>query len=379
VYWVNRATVFGDFVTSRFETYARRAARYAGVLDEGLNKLTLMPNTSYEDAWELAGAVAAAEMGAVFWDEAGTFRFWNRDTITAKQAAAVRTLTPSDVEGLSLENSLDSLRNIVQADALLATADQAMIFDSSDNEEFFVPGATAVVRNIPASNDVMAAQPGFVTRYSSTAGSFPVWNANVQHGYVVQWYEGGSWHEMDNRTSGVDILAYSDGQGNTTLRFWNGYGEAARFSDNAGNARLRVLGTSVMRSDNVVTEFRDNASVAKYGPRNLPLSGDWVQTQPTTITRLGQFMLDRTTQSIPVITDVPIPGDPRLQLADCVDIRDPWGIGEQLKLQILGYKRVFSKNGGLTDHLSVELIRPSLLGIWDSPQYGRWDETLIWS
>jgi hypothetical protein len=382
VYWVNRSTVFGDFVVSRFETYARREATYAAVLDEGLNKLTLMPNSSYEDAWELAGAVAAAEMGAVFWDEAGVFRFWNRDTIVAKQNTVVRSLTLDDVAELGIESSLDSIRNIVTAEALLANSDQAVIFEANDNEEFYVPSTTVVTRIVPASNDVMAVQPGFVTRYSTDPGNsqgHPVWTANTQHGYVVQWFNGSSWVEMDNRVSGVDILAYSDGQGNTTLHIWNGYGDPARFSDNAGNARLRVTGTTVIRSDSVTTTWRDQESVDKFGPRNLPLSGDWVQNQPTSIARLGTFVLSRTVQSIPTTDDIPIPGDPRLQIGDCIEMKDPDGLGEVLLLQVLGYKRVWSRSRGLTDHLTVELIRRAQIGLWDSEQYGRWDETMIWS
>ena len=50
-----------------------------------------------------------------------------------------------------------------------------------------------------------------------------------------------------------------------------------------------------------------------------------------------------------------------------------------MRLQILGIRREYSRDGGLTDTLTVELVRPAGIGLWDSPQYGRWDETFIWS
>jgi hypothetical protein len=378
-YWVNRNSAFGDWISdTRMTGFARKPAKYAAVLDEGLNKLTLMPSSIYDDAWELAGAIADAEMGAAFWDESGVFRFWNRDTIVAKQDTTVRTFTLDHVDDLGLDSSLDSIRNIVTADALLATSDETVIFDSTNNEEFYIPPTSGVTRIVPSSDDVMAVQPGFMPRFATSGAFNGVWSDAVTYGYIVQWYSGGVWAEDNGKSSGVDVLAYSDGQGNTTLRFWNGYAEPARFSDNAGNARLRVLGTSVQRSDNSVTSWQDAASIAKFGNRNLPLSGDWIQDQPTSISQLGQYVLGRVTASIPTTDGIPVPGDPRLQLGDCVEVQDPQGLGESMRLQILGYRRTMSKKDGLTDLLTVELIRPALLGIWDSEQYGRWDESFIW-
>lgn len=58
---------------------------------------------------------------------------------------------------------------------------------------------------------------------------------------------------------------------------------------------------------------------------------------------------------------------------------DPDGFGEEMRLQIYGIRRTFDRDSGLSDTLTVELLRPPEVGIWDSPQYGRWDETFVWS
>lgn len=374
IYWALKFITSTDISDAAFANYARRPATYAAVLDEGLNKLTLMPKASYEDAWALAGSVADAEMGAIFWDEEGVFRFWNRTTIEDLQAAPVRTLTLDYAEDLGITNSLDSVRGIVTVDALTASADQMTIFSADDVEQFYVPDLTDIRIKVPQSGDVQSVSPGKITRYSTASNihGVPIWNDTLISGYVAQFYVSGAWAEHNELSSGVDVIPFSDGQGNTIIRVWNGYPYPCRF------VHLRVLGTLVNREDNSVTSYRDEASVDRYGPRNLPLEGDWVQQQPGSLLLLGDFMLNRTTHPIPSTEDIPIPGDPRLQLGDCVDVRDSNGLGELLRLQILGYRRVLSRGGGMTDHLNVELIRPSLVGIWDSEQYGRWDTTLIW-
>src|SRR5690606_28179559 len=87
----------------------------------------------------------------------------------------------------------------------------------------------------------------------------------------------------------------------------------------------------------------------------------------------------RTVEPIPTTDAITIAGDPRLQMGDTIEIKDPEGMGETLRVQILGISRTFSRDGGLEDVLTVELVRPSGVGIWDSEQYGISDDTFIWS
>src|SRR5690606_42117161 len=75
---------------------------------------------------------------------------------------------------------------------------------------------------------------------------------------------------------------------------------------------------------------------------------------------------------------ITIAGDPRLQMGDTIEIKDPEGMGETLRVQILRISRTFSRDGGLEDVLTVELVRPAGIGIWDSEQYGIWDDTFRW-
>jgi hypothetical protein len=357
-----------------------------------------MPATSYEDAWSVIAAVASAEMGAVWWDENGVFRFWNRNTIIDKQSSAQRTFTLDEPQNLAITNSSDSIRNIVTANQLWQSSDQGIIISADDQEMFYFPPNAYTTVDIPNSGQIMSGYQGKL-QLTSVGGSPPAgikkWNDGIKgsdmpsaeqgqpwdHAYVVQWYHptgvtwgDDGWAYKDLLVDGLDIQVFMDGSsGRTTMRVWNGYPHAARLM------HLRVRGSFVGKSDNPITVFKDTTSMKKYGPRNLELSGDWVQYQPPTITRLATYVLNRAIKPIPATDQIVVAGDPRLQLGDCIDVRDPEGFGELIRLQILGINRTYSRDGGLVDTLSVEMIQPANIGIWDSDQYGQWDITFRWS
>jgi hypothetical protein len=381
IFWAVRWIFADGFNEAIFQRYARRPATYAAVLDPGLNKLTSTPTTTYEDGWALATSVAAAEMGAVFWDESGIFRFWNRDRIIALQSSIARTLTLDDVGDLNITDSSDSIRNIVSLETLVASADQDNVFKSSDPDQFYLAPGTAVATTIEISDhSIQSVTSGKVRRFATVPDANvppPAWSDSTYHGYVVEFTatpeNANSWAEKNNYISGVDVFAYVDSNGNLTITFYNGYSEHARFS------KLHIGGTKITRQDTRIVRWEDTNSINKYGPRNLQLSGDWIQYQPESVQRLGQYLINRTVKSIPATDAINIAGDPRLQLGDTLMVLDPDGMGEELKLQVLGISRSFTKESGLVDTLTVELIRPPGVGIWDSAQYGKWNETFIWS
>jgi hypothetical protein len=382
VYWTHWPN--GGYSTGLTEDHlqatARHSARFGAVLDRGLNRLSVTPQSSYEDGWALASAVAAAELGAIYWDQNGIFRFVNRDTITERQATVVRTLDGSDFQDLGNTSSLDSLRNVVQADTINASSDLARIFEASDVDQFVIPALT-FTEFVFTIDDMASVEATQVPRFASVpdANVPNAWNDSRDHGYVVQFQTGDDvWQEQNFRISGVDIRANVDRDYNLHLFIHNGYPQDARFATTGGQPALRIQGTKVTQLDNVKVIAKDVTSIHKFGPRNLPISGDWVQQQPGVNARLVDYVLDRAVKAIPATDDIPINGDPRLQLLDTIEVVDPDGLGESLLMQILGYRRVVSRTSGMTDNLTVELIRPSNVGLWDSAQYGRWDTTLIW-
>src|SRR5690606_13331401 len=200
-----------------------------------------------------------------------------------------------------------------------------------------------------------------------SSGSLPEWNDDVNHGYVCQWLVNGDWIQIPDRVNASYFVRtfYTD-TGVLMLRISNTWPEPVRLAGGPDNTpALRIQGTAVKEYPNVVLTSEDPDSVAKYGPRNLKLSGDWVQER-LRISEVDEFLKSRTVEPIPTTDAITIAGDPRLQMGDTIEIKDSDGMGETLRVQILGISRTFSRDGGLEDVLTVELVRPSGVGIWDS-------------
>jgi hypothetical protein len=373
------STNYGSLAVPGADRFAGYNAKYAAVLDPGLNRLSYTPSRSGDDAWQVITDVASAEFGSVFWDENGVFRFWNYDRLVGKQTNIVRTLTLDDVSGLKISRDLDSVRNILSVTNNRKRSTLTRCIEAQDINQFIVPPFTQVEFRI-WQDDVSMADPGKLPRYATTPDSFvpSQWSDDVDHGYVVQFLSGGTWQEMNSRSSGVDIFSYLDWQGNVLVRVYNGYGDYCRLAAGSTDPTpaLRVAGTRVYSLDAVISTSVDYASRNKYGPRNLPLSGDWYQDSYDANGLAGK-LLSRTVSPVPTTDAITIAGDPRLQLGDTVRIEDRDGFGTKFDAQIYGITRTFSLDGGLEDTLTVQLVAPG--GIWDDDEYGIWDSTFLWS
>ncbi|GGM64840.1 hypothetical protein GCM10012275_39280 [Longimycelium tulufanense] len=363
----------------------RRPARYAAVLDHGLNRLSFAPARNGE-AWDTITDVAAAEYGSVFWDENGIFRFWTLDTVLAKQQQVVRTLTIDDITGLKFTTTLETVRNTfsIKVKKKKATWSGAM-YSSRDPWEFYVPGGSRIAKRFRVATDdaLSPLSYGFRKRSSTGDGGWPHWTDDVTHGYVPQYFIDGQWKEDNTRhdlAEGVtdNINVFWDGYGNLQILVHNPWKEDMRFATDSGQPAFRISGTRILDETPKTVIVRDPESVRRYGPRLLRLSGDWYQDDYGA-RAIFDVLTKRTTRQAPITDAVTIPGDPRLQLGDTLTIRDRGGFGEEFHIQIYGIRREYSADTGLTDTLMVEVTSTAHPGTWDAPSYGRWDRSLIWS
>lgn len=369
------STNFGNLTVASSLTWGFRAASYVAVLDRGINGISYIPQRQADDAWNVIAEVAQAEFGAVFWDEAGVFRFWNNARLGALKNTIVRDMSLDDVTGLRITNSLDSVRNIWSLDAGKRIAPQGITFEASSVDEFYVPGGTERYFRI-WEDSVLSPNPGKLPRHSTIpASAFPQWGDDVIQGYVVQWWNGSAWAEDDGKISGIDIYCYFDNEGRLVVKIWNGYGEEMRLATNDDQPAMRVEGTAIHTKDSQVTVYKDLVSIDKWMGRNLRLSGDWYQEYSNYKNMIGT-LIQSTKEPTPATEQITIAGDPRLQFGDTLRINDKYGFGESFNIQIYGIRRNFSVDSGLTDSLSVELIAPG--GIWDSAIYGIWEQTFVW-
>lgn len=356
-----------------------KAATYAAALDRGLNRLSYMPINGKPEAWDTIKSVAAAELGAVFWDEEGRFLFWNFDTIQDKRNTIVREITLDDLTALDITSTIDSVRNIYAMDQIKARSVWNNAYISQDVDEFYVPPGVFKEFRLYI-DDIVSPEPGKLTRYKTT-GADPVstWTDDVQNGYVFQWWNGSSWNEaVTGNTAGVDIECFYDTDGQVVVRIYNGWAEPIRLASGSGDSggpKFHMKGTHANRYDNQTITTQDDASIDEYGPQVLSLSGDWYQDTSNFNNVLSKY-LSKTVAPTPTTDAITIVGDPRLQLGDAIRVRDISGFGERFDVQIYGIRRSFSVDSGLTDTLSVEMLPAA--GRWDDPVYGIWEQTFVW-
>lgn len=379
------ATWTSEFTLGTPEDIGFVPAKYTGTLDQGLNRFTYTPTVEYKEAWDWITDVAAAENGSVLWDEEGRFQFLNLLQILDKQNTTVRTLTLDDVIGLQITNTLDTVRNSYAVQVARKRAIfQGRVFEGQDVNEFYIGGAIDKDFRV-WQDDIVSPLTFFMQRHSTLPGSpYPEWNDDVGHGYVLQYKIGGVWQEDDSKPDLTKVSLFFTDDGYLILNTLNtSISEEVRLAANTGDvgegdAAVRAAGTAILQYDEVPIVSKDRESIEKYSERALTLSGDWYQDRFAQ-TLIQGILLARTSKPAPVTDAITISGDPRLQLGDTVQVIDPDGFGENFKLQIYGINRRFSREEGLVDTLTVELIAAPGVGIWDSEQYGRWDETFVWS
>ncbi|MEU6267700.1 hypothetical protein [Saccharopolyspora shandongensis] len=354
----------------------------------GRNRETYTLRESFE-AWELAKDVAAAEFGAVFFDESGKFHFWNYDDIEAKRAMVVREFTADDVDGLSLTYTTDSVRNVWDVTTQSARMVAGHAYD-------FARDGVPLTRNAagelipadftvpypqrrefffyPASN-VQNVKPERLDNPNMGAGTPIDWWDTYVPVHAAQWYSGASFVDWTDITSEQKF----DQRDRIRFTVYNGDSSSGLgFVDPNGAAKFRIEGAIVEEDEPRAWRVTDKASADRFGARSIQLDGKWLQDEFQTSAMLDK-MVARAATPIPTTDAITVPGDPRIQLGDTIIVRDPNGAGPETKLQILGIRRSLTATDGLTDTYQVEVILPPREGIWDSGAFGVWDQSFIWA
>lgn len=383
----NLLTTFANFAYSRTPADTARVSW-------GRNRIAYTLRDSGREAWDLAKEVSSAEYGAVFFDDYGRFTFWNYRDMRGRQESPVRTFTLDDLESLSLRNTFDSVRNVWTVTTQTARAYNDIAYDLKNGVPFvtdpysgeLVPADFRLrpltgMTNIfwfTVDDHTISVNPNDLWLFSRR-GWDGYWEQTVPT-HALKSYSGTTYQvdpphsEQKLVTRSLARLAMSNG-----LNEWVGFlliNDQNRPQD--GQPRFRIEGMMVHEDEETTWSIQDAESVAAYGERVIELEGNfWLQDQYQTENML-EDIVSRMGRPIPVSDTLTVPGDPRIQLGDTIQVRDLDGFGERMWLQVYGIQREYGDDG-LTDTYTVEMVTAAGVGEWDSPTYGLWDQSLIWS
>lgn len=299
------------------------------VLDDSLSDLVVIPADLAGDQWEVIQAVASAELGRALFDEAGVFRFTNR--LTARRAGPTQTITTSDrLRDVAVTVDAEAARDRIRVPITpYAIQPPAVVWTA--------PEAYAVRRK--TTRTIIASLQDPITGLDTTAGIIPSGGpaANFSSGYRAARQRDGSGGAVANLRLTITQVDAST----VRISVYNPNGFTAWLVSPAGTAYpdssdgqpslalwAQTISAQSQEADTGGVTAGGSAAeaVAGAGLRLLTLSASpWVQDLRTAQALADDLLSDLRTP-VPVLDEVTVHADPRIQLGDLVTLVDPDGL-----------------------------------------------------
>lgn len=357
-------------------------------LEASKNPISVVPySETGTDAWTLIQDIATAEFGVALFDETGTFKFWNRDhfgvgqsvdydagtvTVNGVTSPIPQVTSRKAIKALATSETVDSIRNHILVHYnpySISAAD--WVWQASDKIRI----GTRATKTITATLDNPAV--GIVKEF--------VW---IDHGSSTGGFSGyracrritGLGEPVDNLVFSVSVTAQT---ATITITNPNPYwcylvspqadSSGAPYSDSVvGEPRLWLRGMAVVdTSDDTSTttgstgaaaEYVDDASKDAYGDQVYEAdSGGWVQTEESA-SACAKAMLKVLKRPNPVLQNVTVVGDPRLQLGDRIELVDETGSALSEHAWIVGITETFSSGSYYEQSLTLRFA--NAIGGW---------------
>lgn len=344
-------------------------------LDPGLNELTYLPEVTAEDSWEVLQDVVNAEFGVLGFDEWGRFFFRARDSTAADVGTVERTFhTSASIKELASEVNSDTIRNAIgwSSQNGFVAADNEIIYESEDRAEFHTIGGVTLF-DIPIPPLTLIPLTAEVPHL--TAAQWEAFDETIVWGYAASFNVDNA--EVPNDQGLIRVEWDLIGPRLGRLTVYNNTRQRVNFAlpGSDGEARLRLYGTPIALEPEVVGERVRPGSIALHGERGFKLpASPWRQLAAPQNAVAGS-LLGQLATPIPVIEDVPVIGDPRLQIGDTVRLVDRDRL--QVRATVVKINRGYGATDGLADTISVRPLAPPGYGVLDDDRLGRLDDTLI--
>lgn len=332
----------------------------------GLNELAYVPDVVNQDSWTLLQQVVGAEAGLCGFTEAGTFFFQNRaeantDTTVWKTIRAQRAL-----KGLAVETSSDAVRNVVTVttqDGYVGSL--STIWQPDDPVQLDSPPGNTLF-DVTLEPNTLTKLDTEIKRVAAADWS-GAGDDELVEGFVVIRQD----DNLTEVTSNVKAWFAETGPrvGELLISNGNSYwvrfatpvpqppeGEPAPTGEDAESktAAFKIPGYALVEEPEQINTYRHETSVALHGERTMEIAKTvWLQSELAGQV-IAESILAYTNTPRPLMRNVPVVGDPRLQLGDRVELSDPLGLGV-IPGHVVSIARRLTQ-AGLEDTLSVRAV-----------------------
>jgi hypothetical protein len=308
------------------------------------------------DLWTLVSQLAEAEFAAVYFDADGFPHYRTRySDVTDVGITSVRTLTSLNaLKDVDYESGIDQLTNQVQANYTPIT----VVLDG-------VAWKPTQAQRVPANSSVtiIVTMPG--VQLPTATSSVNLGNANTApDGSGTDVLAG---YSMSTQFSGVQLTITLQNTNTFDIYMVDPTGQTTTF-----------VRTSWMTSGTTFygTTWRDDESIRRHGEQPLTNGlqpSRWRQRQDAS-DNIAIILLSDLAEPRPVLTNVRIVGDPRLQLGDVVTLVDPDGLNLNDSYRLVGISPEYGPTNGFTQSL-VARSTGCGVAIWDTTY---WDDCTVW-
>ncbi|MEU7200261.1 hypothetical protein [Streptomyces sp. NPDC045470] len=294
-------------------------------------------------AWDVITKIAHASLATAEFDQSGHFH-WRGRGRWAQEPAVADTAVTSDRElaSLTVTEEIDAVRNYIRVtwDNWSGVHATDTVSNPMGNVERLLPGQYLEIGWAVRDNDYDTIPP--LTRSNVTAGAIRFVNADRDNAAVVN--------------GAVEVGVYrEDGRLTLTLRNRSAATVWMRGPTGLGSVSVDVRSPAVpqgVEPAQFTTTARGYASQGAYGVQGYDHDpAGWVQDADSAAA-IASALLDAGQYPCPLLTDVEILPDPRLQLGDVVRVVDRTGAALDTLAWVVG-NRLSAADGAVKQTVTL--------------------------
>lgn len=302
----------------------------------GLNELLYLPDMASKDSWELLKAVVSAEFGVHGFSPEGRYSFRPRsDSYSGDPEVDISVET--NLAEVAYSISSDSVRNVVgysvtpkyHATDGKGARSESVVVSAQDVLQFTVPAGKRYTYEVDWPWGATGWRGGVLPYHrqkDSAPSGFPEWGADVVHGWTYSTRgASGNWTIVDNvqsvvvrycQTSARRALVIVDNTDPSCTKDIRLATAQPADASSDGEPALRIGGWPLKDQPAHVESFRNQDSIDRHRgqARGLDIATSEFRQTPGVLDPVCQALLVAMADAIPVLEDLPVRGNPRVQV-----------------------------------------------------------------